>query len=315
MRWSGWRKHRRQKAIPVIGFLSGVSLGPSAPFVAAFHQGLGETGYVEGQNLAVEYRWADGHFDRLAALAADLVGRKVDLIVASGGGNPAARAAKNATSTIPVVFSSGGDPVAIGLVASLARPGGNLTGVSILTDELMPKRFELLFELVPQATMIALLVNPDYAGTDAIIRSVQETARMKGVQLPISNGSTETEIDAAFAPLFQQHIDALLVASDPFFNSQRERLVVLAASLAVPAMYEWRDFAAAGGLISYGPASLQSITSLELTPGKILKGAKPSDLPVEQPTKFELVINLKAAKGLGLAVPPALLAQADEVIE
>ena len=305
----------REKVMPVIGFLSGVSPGPSAPYAAAFQRGLGETGYVEGQNLAIEYRWAEGRFDRLPALAADLVARKVDLIVASGGGNPSARAAKSATSTIPIVFASGGDPVAIGLVASLARPGRNLTGVSILTDELMPKRLELLSELAPQAKVIALLVNPNYAGTEAIIRNVQEAARAKGLQLPILNAGNEGEIDAAFAPLARLQAGGLVVGSDPFFNSRREQLVALAASHAVPAIYEWRDFAAAGGLISYGTSLTSVYRQLGIYAGKVLKGAKPADLPVQQPTRFELVINLKTAKTLDLAVPQSILGRADEVIE
>jgi ABC-type uncharacterized transport system substrate-binding protein len=301
--------------MPVIGFLSGVSPGPSTPYVAAFHRGLGETGYLEGQNLTIEYRWAEGRFDRLPALAADLVARKVDLIVASGGGNPSARAAKNATSAIPIVFASGGDPVAIGLVASLARPGGNLTGVSILTDELVPKRLQLLAELVPLAKVIALLVNPNYAGTEAIIRNVREAARAKGLQLPILNAGDKSEIDAAFGPLARLEAGGLVVGSDPFFNSRREQLVALAASHAVPAIYEWRDFAAAGGLISYGTSLTSVYRQLGIYTGKVLNGAKPADLPVQQPARFELVINLKTAKTLDLPVPQSILGRADEVIE
>ena len=242
----------QQKAMPVIGFLSSTSPGPFAPFLAAFRQGLSETGYVEGQNVAIEYRWAEGRYDRLPALAADLVGRKVDVIAT--GGSPPALAAKSATSTIPIVFIVGGDPVAEGLVASLARPGGNLTGFSILAVELMPKRLELLSELVPQAKVIALLVNPNNPNAERIIRDVQEAARAKGVQLHILKASSESEIDAAFATLVQLHAGALVVAADPFFNSRREQLVALASRHAVPAIYECREFAAAGGLISYGPS-------------------------------------------------------------
>jgi putative ABC transport system substrate-binding protein len=304
----------QQKAMPVIGFLSGSSAGPNAPFVAAFRQGLSETGYVEGQNLAVEYRWADGRYDRLPVMAADLVGHKVDLIAASGG-PPSALAAKSATSTIPIVFVGGDDPVATGLVVSLARPGGNLTGVSMLTTELNSKRFELLSELVPQAGVIALLVNPNNSITERIIRDVQDAARAKGVHLLILKARTEGEIDAAFTTLVQLHADALMVGSDAFFTSRREQIVALVSRHAVPTIYEWREYAAAGGLISYGTSVTAVYRQLGIYAGKILKGAKPADLPVQQPTTFELVINLKTAKALGLTIPQSLLARADEVIE
>ncbi len=304
----------QQKAMPVIGFLGSSSPGPNAKEVAAFRQGLGEIGYVEGQNLAIEYRWAEGSYDRLPALAADLVGRKVDLIVAGGGALPAL-AAKNATSTIPIVFVSAGDPVATGLVASLARPGGNLTGVSFLVVELMPKRLELLSELVPQTRVIALLVNPNNPQTERIMKDVQEAARAKGVQLPILTAGTESEIDAAFASLAQLQAGAVVIAGDAFLASRREQLVAQAASHAVPAIYGLREFVANGGLISYGASRTSVFRQLGIYAGKILKGAKPADLPVQQPVKFELVINLKTAKALGLAVPPSLLARADEVIE
>ncbi len=304
----------QQKAMPVIGYLSGSLPGPSAPNVVAFRQGLSETGYVEGQNVSIEYRWAEGSYDRLPALATDLVSRKVDLIVASGG-PPSARAAKSATSTIPIVFASGDDPVATGLVASLARPGGNLTGVSFLVVELYPKRLELLSELVPQAKVIALLVNPNLPETARVIPDVQEAARSKGVQIHILEASTESEIDAAFATLVQLQAGALLVGSDPFFNSRRELLVALASRHAVPAIYQGREFPATGGLISYGASFTSVFRQLGIYAGRILKGAKPADLPVEQPTRFELVINLNTAKALGLTVPQALLARADEVIE
>jgi putative ABC transport system substrate-binding protein len=251
---SGWPSAVRaqQKAMPVIGYLGNISLSAGAPYLAAFHQGLREAGYVEGQNLAIEYRWAEGSYDRLPALAADLVARKVDVIVASA--TPGITAVKGATSTIPIIFLGGGDLVAAGLVASLARPGGNLTGISIFSRELNPKRLDLLSELVPKAKVIALLVNPSSAGAEPTIRDVQEAARAKGVQLDILKAGGESEIDAAFVTLMQRHAGAVVVGSDPFFNSRREQLVALAARHAVPAIYEWREFSEIGGLIAYGPS-------------------------------------------------------------
>jgi putative ABC transport system substrate-binding protein len=305
----------QQKAMPVVGYLSPASPGPSAPYVAAFRQGLGETGYVEGQNLAIEYRWAEGRYDRLPALAADLVSRKVD-VIATTGGPASALAAKNATSTIPIVFMGVSDPVEFGLVASLARPGGNLTGFSNINVELMPKRFELLSELVPQAGVITLLVNPNNAaGAEQMIRDVHEAARTKGVQLQILKAGTESEIDAAFASLVELQAGGLVVGADPFFYSRREQLVALAARHAVPAIYFARKFAAAGGLISYGESIKAALDLLGIYVGKILKGANPADLPVQQPTTFQLVVNLNTANALGLTVPPSILARADEVIE
>jgi putative tryptophan/tyrosine transport system substrate-binding protein len=301
----------QQKAMPVIGYVGLTSPGASASTVSAIRQGLGETGYVEGQNLTIEYRWAEGHYDRLPALFAELVADKVAVIVA-GGGATGAVAAKSATSMIPIVFSVGADPVELGLVASLARPGGNLTGVSIQLVELMPKRFELLSQLVPQAAVIALLVNPKNPGTERIIRGTQAAAHSTGIQLTILKASTESEIDAAFAQL---RAAALVVGADAIFNSQRERIVVLASSHAVPAIYEWREFVEAGGLISYGPSISGINRQAGIYAGKILSAAKPADLPVQQPTTFELVINLKTAKALGLTVPQSILARADEVIE
>jgi putative tryptophan/tyrosine transport system substrate-binding protein len=249
----------------------------------------------------------------LTGLAADLVGSKVDVIAT--GGMPLALAAKSATSTIPIVFVVGTDPVELGLVASLARPGGNLTGITIMATELMPKRLELLSELVPQPGMIALLVNPNNASAEPQMRDVQGAARAKGVQLHILKASTESEIDSAFAALVQLQAGALVVGTDPFFYNQRERLVALASRHAVPAIYEFRDFAAEGGLISYGPSLTGTWRQVGIYVGKILKGAKPADLPVQQPTTFELVVNLKTAKTLDLTVPPSILARADEVIE
>jgi putative ABC transport system substrate-binding protein len=263
----------QQKAMPVIGFLGVGSPGPGAPFVAAFRQGLSEAGYVEGQNVAIEYRFAEGRLDQLAALYADLVGRKVDLIVATGGA-PSVLAAKNATSKIPIVFSSG-DPVAEGLVASLARPGGNLTGFSLMLAEMMPKRLELLSELVPSARVIALLMNPNNPRTEPTIRDAQEAARLKGVQLAVLKAGTESEIDAAFTTLTQLHAGALVVDSDVFFFGRRDQLVALAARHAVPAIYFSNELAVAGGLISYGPTSVLSFAYSALTPERSSKGPSP----------------------------------------
>jgi putative tryptophan/tyrosine transport system substrate-binding protein len=312
----GWpfAAYAQQKAVPVIGFLGGTSPGPMAPFTAAFRQGLSETGYVEGQNVAIEYRWAEGRYDRLPALASDFVDRRVDVIVA-GGGMPSALAAKRATSTIPVVFDVGTDPVESGLVASLARPGGNLTGVTGIATELMAKRLELLSEIVPQAGLVALLVNPNNASAEPMMRDVREAARAKGVQLRILKASTESEIDAAFATLVELHAGALVLGADPLFASRLDQLAALAARDAVPAIYDRREFATAGGLISYGSSLTAGYHQIGIYAGKILNGANPADLPIQQPTTFELVINLKTAKELGLTVPPSILARADEIIE
>jgi putative ABC transport system substrate-binding protein len=300
--------------VPVIGFLGSPTPGSYTALVAAFLHGLEEMGYIEGRNVAIEYRWAEGRFEQLPALAADLVGRKVDVIAADAV--PSARAAKAATPTIPVVFISGSDPVERGFVASFARPGGNLTGVAMMVAELTPKRFELLSEMVPQASVIALLVNPNNVlQTDGVIKGVREAARAKAVQLQILKASTEEEIDAAFGTLTQLQAEALVVGPDVFLHSRREQLVALAARYRVPAIYEMSESVAAGGLISYGPRLTSVFRQLGSYAGKILKGAKPSELPVEQPTKFELVINIKTAKSLGLTIPSLLLTRADEVIE
>jgi len=303
---------QQKKAMPVIGYLSAGSLLPA--FLAAFRQGMAETGYVEGQNVAIEYRSAEGHYDRLPAFAVDLVGRQVDLIVTAGG-PPAALAAKGATSTIPIVFTGVGDPLGIDLVPSLARPGGNLTGLSIVTAELIPKLLELLSELVPQARVIAVLLNPNNANTERNIGDVQEAARAKAVQLHILKAGTESEIDAAFASLVNLHVGALVVGADPFFFFRRERLAALASRYTVPAIYAQREFPDVGCLISYGASLTANYRQAGIYVGKILNGAKPADLPVVQPTTFELVINLKTAKTLGLTVPQSLLARADEIIE
>jgi putative ABC transport system substrate-binding protein len=303
----------QQKAMRVVGFLSIEGPDVFAPRAAVFRSGLGETGYVEGQNVTIEYRWAEGHFDRLPALAADLVNRGVDVIVTSGG-NSSALAAKNATSSIPIVFVAGNDPVEEGLVASLAAPGGNLTGVTLFATELWGKRVELISELAPEARTLAQLVNPQWPGAVRSTAAVQEAARAKGLMLHILKASTESDIDIAFASLFDLKAGGLLVG-DPTYLSRREQIVALAARYAIPTIYDWREYVAAGGLISYGTSLTDTYRLLGTYVGKILKGAKPADLPVQQPTIFELVVNLKTAKALGRTVPPAILVRADEVIE
>jgi putative ABC transport system substrate-binding protein len=310
----GWpfASRAQQKAMPVVGFLHFASPGPLYAYeVTAFEQGLSENGYVDGKTVAIEYRWAEGHYDRLPALAADLAGRKVDLIAAGGG--PSALAAKSATSTIPIVFASGDDPVGNGLVASLARPGGNVTGTSFIGFELTPKLLDLLSELVPQARVIALLANPTNPNTERNIAEAQQAARAKGVQLPILKAATEGEIDAAFASVAQLQAGALVLAADPFFSSRRDQLVALASRYAMPMISGGAP--AEGGLINYGASLAAAYRQVGTYAGRILKGDKPADLPVVEPTTFELIINLKTAKTLGLTVPPSILARADEVIE
>ena len=314
---AGWpfSVRAQQKAgTRVIGFLTLRSSVDSPLLVGALLQGLRETGYVEGQNLTIKYQWAEGRYDRLPALVADLVSGKVDVIV-TGSGNATALAAKAATSTIPIVFETGADPVEAHLVASFARPGGNITGTNILVAGLNPKRFDLLSKLVPEANVIALLVNPNYSGVEAVIREVQEAAHVKGVQLHILKAATENEIDAAFATFTQLRPGALVVANDPLFSTRREQLVALASRNRVPTIYPFREFATASGLVSYGPSLSTAYRLLGNYTGKILAGASPADLPVQRPTELDLVINLKTAKELGLTVPPSLLATADEVIE
>jgi putative ABC transport system substrate-binding protein len=303
----------QQKAMPVIGFIGNFPPGAKVQIeleLAAFRQGLSETGYVEGQNVAIEYRRGEGHIDRLPALAADLVARKVDVIVTQGG-DSSSLAAKNATSTIPIVFHTPSDPVAMGFVASLARPGGNLTGVSMMRAELMPKLLELLLELVPQAKLIALLERPDEASAEAIFGHMPEAARVKRVDLRVLKARTESEVDDAFATLVQAQADGLVLGSLGF----RPQIAALALRHAVPAIAGQRDFAVSGGLLSYGASNTAVYHLKGIYTGKILKGAKPADLPVQQPTTFELVVNLKTAKELGLTVPPSILARADDVIE
>ena len=301
----------QQSAMPAVGFLNTVSAVPFARMADGFRQGLQEVGYAEGQNVTIEYRWAEGHIDQLPALARDLVSRQVAVIAATGG--PAAGlAAKAATSTIPIVFVSGADPVKAGLIANFNRPGGNITGISPLSSALGSKRLEILHTLVPKATAIGILVNPNY---DAEVHDAQAAADAISLQVKILNASSVTEIDAAFASLKQQTIGALFVANDPYLDSQRDQIITLAAHNAIPAMYYTREYAVAGGLISYGANLADAYRQAGVYCGKILKGGKPGDLPVLQPTNFELIINLKAAKTLGLEVPPQLIALADEVIE
>jgi ABC-type uncharacterized transport system substrate-binding protein len=302
----------QQAPMPVIGFLNSRAFGENATLLVPFHRGLKEAGYVEGQNLTVEYRWAEEKYDRLSALAADLVGRRVAVIVANG---PAVRPAKAATSTVPIVFVVGFDPVAFGLVASLNRPGGNLTGVSVLDVEIGAKRLELLHELVPTATVMALLVNPTTPAAETIARDAQVAARALGLQLHVLRASSDRDFDTVFATVAQLRVGALVIGADPFFTNQSRQLAELAARHSVPTIYEFREFAAAGGLISYGTSIGDAYRLAGAYTGRILKGEKPSGLPVMQATKFELVINLKSAKTLGLTVPDKLLAIADEVIE
>jgi putative ABC transport system substrate-binding protein len=298
--------------LQVIGFLSSTSPGAYASRVAAFQRGLEEAGFVEGRNVVIEYRWAEGRYDRLPALAADLVGRRVSVITAIT--TPAALAAKAATSTIPIVFEMGTDPVEVGLVASLSRPGGNLTGVSLLNVELAPKRLELLHELAP-APIIGLLVNPNNRNAEIISREVKAAARTLGLILHVHYAGTERDFDTVLADIADQRAGGLVVGSDPFFNTQSERLARLFLRRALPAIYQYHEFAAAGGLMSYGGNIADPFRQAGSYVGRVLAGEKPSELPVVQSTRIELIINLNTAKALGLTIPPSILARADEVIE
>jgi putative tryptophan/tyrosine transport system substrate-binding protein len=297
-----------------IGFLSAGTPDAYAAFVAAFRAGIAGAGFVEGRNLAIEFRWAEGHYDRLAELASDLVRSGVE-VIATSGGDIVAAAAKAATTTIPIVFISGGDPVARGFAASLARPGGNMTGVSLLVIELIPKRLELVHDLVPGATLIAGLINPKNSNAGRNVTALQEAAEAKGVQIHISEASNESELETAFADLASFQAGALVVGADPFFNARRNQIVALAARYSLPAIYEWREFVDAGGLISYGPSLTGVYHQLGTYVGRVLNGEKPADLPVIQPTLFDLVVNLNTAKTLGLTVPQSILARASEAIE
>jgi putative ABC transport system substrate-binding protein len=301
--------------MPVVGFLGSASAGLYADGLLAFREGLSETGYVEGRNVAIEFRWADGKNDRLPALAAELARRQVSVIVVPGS-TPAALAAKAATATIPIVFQVGVDPVAAGLVTSLARPGGNITGVTNINTELASKRLELLRELVPTANIVALLVNPTSPEITATVsRDLQTTARTLGLQLHILNASTERDFDTVFATLVQLRVGALVIAPDAFFISHSEKLGALTLHHAVPAITQFRQFAAGGGLISYGGNFMETARQVGVYTGRVLKGEKPANLPVQQPMKVELVINLKTAKTLGVTVPQSVQNRADEVIE
>jgi putative ABC transport system substrate-binding protein len=303
----------QQPAMPVIGHLAGSSPGPYAPFVSAFHNGLKDAGYVEGQNVAIEYRWAEGQYDRLSALAADLVRSRVTVIVANG--TPAALAARAATTTIPIVFSVVDDPARLGLVTSLNRPGGNATGVNFVVAELESKQIGLLHELVPAATRVGLLVNPNYPLTGPVTRDVIAAASAIGFAIDVVRASDSREIEAAFATLIRNKADALLVGPDAVLLSRRLQLAILAARHAIPAVYNVREYPEAGGLMSYGTSQTEAYRQVGIYTGKVLNGAKPGDLPVMQSTKFELIINLPTARAIGLEIPPTLLARADEVIE
>jgi putative ABC transport system substrate-binding protein len=304
----------QQSAMPVIGFMSARSPDDSMQLVAAFRQGLSEAGFVEGQNTAIEYRWGLGQYDRMPALAADLVNRRVAVLV-SVGGDVSALAAKQATSTIPIVFGTGSDPIKTGMVESLARPGGNATGYSLLTNQMEPKRLNMLHDLVPGAAVIGVLLNPNFPPAARQLQDLEEAAPTIHQRLFVSKASNDVELNAAFTSLIQQRVGALLVAADPYFDTRRDRIIAFANENRLPAIYQFREYAVAGGLIAYGPSITDLYRQAGIYAGRILKGAKPADLPVVQPTKFDFVINLKTATAIGFTVPHGLLNAADEVIE
>ena len=304
----------QQAALPVVGFMSGRSAPDSAHLVAAFREGLSEAGFVDGQNVIIEFRWADGQYDQLPALAAQLVSRPVTVLVGVGG-DPSAQAAKRATSTIPIVFGTGGDPIKAGLVDSFNRPGANLTGYTLLTNEMESKRVGLLRELVPGAALVGVLLNPKFVPGAQQSQQIENAARTVDQKLVIATASSDEELSAAFASLVRERVNALLVAADPYFDTRRDRIIAFAAQNRLPAIYQFREFAAAGGLISYGPRITDGYRQAGNYTGQILKGAKPGNLPVLQPTKFEMVINLKTANALNLALPNSIQLLADEVIE
>jgi putative tryptophan/tyrosine transport system substrate-binding protein len=304
----------QQQILPSVGFIHSASPDYFAPFVGSFHDGLKEAGYVEGQNVTIERRWAEGHYERLPALVADLLSRNVSVIFAAGGTDPA-KAAKAATSTTPIVFVSAADPVRTGLVESLNRPGGNVTGVSLLASSLDGKKLDLLHELAPKAAVFATLLNPAYPDAKLQADQFQAAASQLGVHPIVLSATTDAEIEGAFATLERQHVGAIVLGNDPFFGGKRGLLIGLATRYAVPMMYWQREFATSGGLISYGPSFADGYRQAGVYVGRVLKGEKPADLPIVQPTKFEMVVNLKTAKALGLSVPANLLALADEVIE
>lgn len=306
--------HAQQQAMPVIGFMSGRSAPDSAHLVAAFREGLGEAGYVEGRNVVIEFRWANGQYDRLPAMAAELVGRKVAVLVGVGG-DASAQAAKHATSTIPIVFGMGGDPIKAGLVDSFNRPGANVTGYTLLTNQMESKRIGLLRELVPGASLIGVLLNPKFPPHATQLEQIEEAARTVGQRLVTANASNDEELNAAFELLAQQRINAILAAADPYFDTRRDRIIAFAAKNRLPAIYQFREYAVSGGLVSYGPRITDGYRQAGSYTGQILKGAKPGNLPILQPTKFELVINLKTANALGFAFPNSIQLLADEVIE
>jgi putative ABC transport system substrate-binding protein len=311
---AAWPLAARAQQKPTIGFLNSGSANAYPDRIIAFHQGLRQLGYVEGENVAVDYRWALGEYERLPALAAELVERRVSVLIATGG-EPAALAAKSATSTIPIVFAIGGDPIKLGLVASYNRPGGNATGANILAAEMDGKRLGLLHELIPNAARVGLLLNPNFPAYPTQLNELQRAATIIGLQVEVLRANTDGEIDAAFEIAFRKRVGALILAASPFFDTRRDKLVALAMGHALPTVYHFREFAVAGGLMSYGVSIPHIYRQVGVYAGRILSGENPANLPVQQPTTFELVVNLKTAKTLGIEVPPTLLARADEVIE